>query len=112
MEKLIIITIHERQEKENLILGFFLIPGITPREILKRLGCPNNILVRFLNPKVFWPDENVYKCVSEGDQLEVIPIVWKDAPWLPTKTWNGNDRPEGLRDLDEPFEFQEDVSVN
>lgn len=109
MKKLIILTIHQREEKESFSFGLFLVPGITSQEILERLGCPKHVLVRFRKSKIFRPDEVVYECLGEGDHLEVIPIVWKDAPWLPTGALDGIEGPENLS---EPLEFPEDAVVN
>jgi len=111
MKKLIHLTIYGRDGRPYPAVGVFIIPTTT-RELLERLECTCHILVRFQKPKVFRPDENVYDCVEEADHLEVIPIVWGEAPWCPNKTINGNDRLEGLQDLSEPLDFGEDAVVS
>ena len=85
---------------------------MTAREFLKRLGCQGHILVRFRKPKIFWPDKVVYECATEGDRLEVIPIVWPEAPWLSRRGLNDDEQQQGLRNLGVAFEFPDGTPLS
>jgi hypothetical protein len=81
MKKLIELTILERDGIANLVLGLFLVPNATPSEILERLGCRGYVLINPIKPKVFRPEDDLYKAIKRGGNLTAIPIKWPDAAW-------------------------------
>jgi hypothetical protein len=111
LKKLIHLTIYGRDGRPYPPVEVFIIP-VTARELLERLECTRHVLTRFQTPKVFWPDENVYECVSEGDRLEVIPIVWGEAPWLNASVLPGLDKRRKHQDRGETFERSQHSFIN
>jgi hypothetical protein len=79
--KVIEFRIVGKDEKFDIVCKLFLVPGCTPKVITDRLKSPDYVLINPVEPKVFRPEEDLYKAIKRGGKLTAVPIRWPDAAW-------------------------------
>lgn len=77
MPKLIRLRVVRREMPDELY-DMFVVAGMTAKWLLDKVEVPGYRIVRDSDRRVFQPENDLFECTEDGDEIEALPRNWDE----------------------------------